>query len=285
MTVFNKARSVLFVPASRPERFSKALSSGADVVVIDLEDAVAPSDKTAARDAVRKFLEEETEAAVIVRINATGTEYFPADLELCCRLTGIRAIMVAKAQSAESLQVAAHTGKPIWPLVETALGVTELPKMANVRGVERFCLGALDLGVDLGIKPDTAGAQIMLDRVRSELLLHSAAAGLAPPIETVFPSIDDDVAVEQFAKRACEMGFAGMLCIHPRQLSPVHRGFCPDEAELDWARRVLAASEDAGAAFQVDGKMVDAPVIQRARLLLSQADDASRQSPAEKPLG
>lgn len=275
MTVFNRARSVLFVPASRPERFSKALSSGADVVVIDLEDAVAPADKATARDTLKKYLDENTEAAIIVRINAAGTEYFTADLELCRQLPGVRAIMLAKAQSVETLQLASQTGKPLWPLVETALGVTELPKMANVQGVERFCLGALDLGVDLGIKPDTAGAQLMLDRARCELLLQSTVAGLAPPIETVCPSIDNEVAVEQFAQRASEMGFAGMLCIHPRQLPPVHRSFSPDATEVDWARRVLAASEAADAAFQIDGKMVDAPVIQRARLILNQADDAS----------
>ncbi|GGB81841.1 CoA ester lyase [Marinobacterium zhoushanense] len=275
MTVSNKVRSVLFVPASRPERFSKALSCGADVVVIDLEDAVAPAEKAAAREALKQYLEINIEAAVIVRINAASTEHFTYDLELCRQLPGVKAIMLAKAQSAEILQVAAETGKPIWPLVETALGVTELPKMARVKGVERFCLGALDLGVDIGIKPDTIGAQVVLDRVRCDLLLQSNVAGLAPPIETVFPSIDNEVAIEQFAQRASEMGFAGMLCIHPRQLSPVHQGFSPDEAEIDWARRVLVAAESAEAAFQVDGKMVDAPVIRRACEILKQANDTT----------
>lgn len=277
MRVSNKTRSVLFVPASRPERFTKALASGADIVVVDLEDAVAPTDKVTARIALKQFLEATPEASVIVRINAASTEYFISDIELCRQLPGVKAIMVAKAQSTEALQIVANTGKPVWPLVETALGVAELSQMARVQGVERFCLGALDLGVDLGVKPDTAGAKLLMDRVRCDLLLQSKAAGLEAPIETVCPSIDNEPAVQKFARQAYEMGFAGMLCIHPKQLPPVHRGFSPDKAELDWARRLLAAADGADAAFQFDGKMVDAPVIRRARLILvlGQADDIS----------
>ncbi|MFC6669991.1 HpcH/HpaI aldolase/citrate lyase family protein [Marinobacterium aestuariivivens] len=275
MTVSNLTRSVLFVPASRPERFAKALASGADIVVVDLEDAVAPADKLPARTALKQYLEDHPGASVIVRINAAGTGYFTSDLDLCRQQPGVKAIMVAKAQSVEVLQLAADTGKPVWPLVETALGITELPRMARVKGVERFCLGALDLGVDLGVKPDTAGAQLLLDRVRCELLLQSRVAGLEGPIETVYPSIDDETTVEQIARQASEMGFAGMLCIHPRQLPPVHRGFSPEDAELDWARRVLAAAEGAEGAFKVDGRMVDAPVIRRARLILGQAADTA----------
>lgn len=273
MTVFQKTRSVLFVPASRPERFGKALASGADVVVIDLEDAVAPADKDSARVSLNQYLEANPEAAVMVRINAAGTQEFARDLELCRQQPGVAAIMVAKAQSVEALQLAATTGKPVWPLVETALGIAELPNMAKVKGVERFCFGALDMGVELGLKPDTAGARLMLDRVRVELVLHSRVAGLQAPIETVYPSIEEEAAVERIAQQASEMGFAGMLCIHPRQLTPIHSGFSPDEAELDWACRVLAAAASGEGVFKIDGKMVDAPVIQRARMIVRQAAD------------
>ncbi|GAB3109632.1 CoA ester lyase [Aestuariicella hydrocarbonica] len=273
MTVFQKTRSVLFVPASRPERFGKALASGADVVVIDLEDAVAAAEKDAARESLRAYLEANPDLAVLVRINASGTQEFVQDLELCRQQRGVAAIMVAKAQSVEALQLAAATGKPIWPLLETALGITELANMAKVKGVERFCFGALDMGVDLGLKPDTAGAQLMLDRVRVDLVLYSTVAGLQAPIETVYPSIDDEATVERIARQASEMGFSGMLCIHPQQLVPIHRGFSPDVTDLDWARRVLAAAESGEGVFKFDGKMVDAPVIQRARLIVSQAGD------------
>ncbi|NQD96671.1 CoA ester lyase, partial [Pseudomonas sp. CrR25] len=243
MTAYKLTRSVLFVPASRPERFAKARSSGADVVVVDLEDAVAPAEKDAARESLRQYLESNSEAAVTVRINAVGTREFALDLELCRQQPGVAAIMLAKAQSVEALQLAADAGKAVWPLVETALGIIELPRMAHVKGVERFCFGALDMGVDLGIKPDTAGAQLLLDRVRCDLVLHSKVAGLKAPIETVYPSIENEDTVERIARQACEMGFAGMLCIHPRQLPAIHRGFSPDDAELDWARRILAAAE------------------------------------------
>lgn len=275
MTAYKLTRSVLFVPASRPERFAKARSSGADVVVVDLEDAVAPAEKDAARESLRQYLESNPDAAVTVRINAAGTREFALDLQLCRQQSGVAAIMLAKAQGVEALQLVADAGKAVWPLVETALGIDELPRMARVKGVERFCFGALDMGVDLGIKPDTAGAQLLLDRVRCDLLLHSKVAGLKAPIETVYPSIDDEDTVERIARQACEMGFAGMLCIHPRQLSAIHRGFSPDDAELDWARRILVAAESGEGVFKVDGKMVDAPVIQRARLILEQAGDVA----------
>ncbi|MEQ5837328.1 CoA ester lyase [Marinobacter sp. NFXS9] len=273
MTSFQLTRSVLFVPASRPDRFPKALACGADVVVVDLEDAVALSEKEKARELLRQYLESHSGAKLIVRVNAADTKEFAQDLELCRQQAGVAAIMLAKAQSVEALQVVAGTGKAVWPLVETALGVDQLPRMSGVKGVERFCLGGLDMGEDLGMKPDTAGAKIVLDRVRSDLILYSALAGCEAPIETVYPSIEDDVGVERIARQACEMGFAGMLCIHPRQLPSIHRGFSPAPDELDWARRVLAAAEGGDGVFTVDGKMVDAPVIHRARLILSQADE------------
>ncbi|MBY4678791.1 HpcH/HpaI aldolase/citrate lyase family protein [Marinobacterium arenosum] len=275
MTVSKAPRSVLFVPASRPERFAKAVASGADAVVIDLEDAVAPSAKSTAREALRDYLETTPDANIIVRVNSAGSQEFAADLALCQQQPGVTAIMVAKAQSTEALQQASATGKPVWPLVESALGVEELARIAKVKGVERVCFGALDMGLDLGITPETAGARLMLDRIRCDLVLHSKAAGLEAPIESVYPAIDDEQTLENMARQAREMGFAGMLCIHPRQLQPIHRGFRPDTTELEWARRVLAAVADGEGVFTVDGQMVDAPVIQRAQKIVDQAGDTA----------
>lgn len=264
-------RSVMFVPASRPDRFAKALASGADAVVIDLEDAVAIDEKDTAREALRRFLEANPDSAVLVRINAAGTGAFADDLELCRRYAGISAIMVPKAQSIETLQLAAATGKPVWALIETALGIAEIPRLAAVKGVERFSFGALDTGLELGLKQGTDGAEKIFDKVRYDLVVHSKAAGLGAPIESVHPSIEDGEAVERMARQAREMGFAGMLCIHPRQLAFLHRGFSPDDKELAWAKKVLAAAAEGDGVLSVDGQMVDAPVIGRARMLLSQA--------------
>ncbi|WP_417792800.1 HpcH/HpaI aldolase/citrate lyase family protein [Terasakiella pusilla] len=274
MTPYEMTRTVLFAPASRPERFAKACNSGADVVVIDLEDGVAPTDKDTAREALRQYLDATPEASLVVRINAADTKEFAADLELCRQQRAVVAIMLAKAESVEAVQLVTDTHKAVWPLIETARGVVEMSRMAEVDGVERFCLGALDMGADLRIKPDSAGAELLLNRIRCDLVICSKAAGLNAPIETVCPSIEDEKAVERLARQACEMGFGGMLCIHPRQLSPIHRGFYPDEAEIIWARKVLMGAKNGESVFKVDGRMVDAPVIQQANLILRAVGNA-----------
>ncbi|HET8790172.1 MAG TPA: CoA ester lyase, partial [Modicisalibacter sp.] len=121
------------------------------------------------------------------------------------------------------------------------------------------------------------GAERLLDQARYQLRVHSSAAGLAAPIESVHPAIDDDRGVQLAATRARDMGFAGMLCIHPRQLEPIHRAFSPSLAELAWAQRVLEAAKQSHGAFSVDGQMVDAPVIERARRIMAIAESVASE--------
>ena len=272
-------RSYLFVPADRPERIAKALASGADAVIVDLEDAVAPAAKDAAREALRGWL-AQADRRVVVRINGVDTPWFGADRALC-RDAGVAAVMLPKAERAGDL---AFEGKPVLPLIETAVGIDALREIASAPGVERLVFGSIDFQLDLGIEGD--GEELLL--FRSQLVLASRLAGLAPPVDGVSPAIDDTAALQANALRARRLGFGAKLCIHPRQVDVVNRALGPSDEELAWARRVLEASEKAGgAAVAVDGRMVDRPVILRAQALLRQGNGIAqppvRTTTGDKP--
>lgn len=264
------ARSYLFVPADRPDRFAKALAAGADAVVVDLEDAVPPGRKREARDALANWLAADlAPARVVVRVNAAGTAEHEDDLRACAH-SAVAAVMVPKAEDPATLAdaSAAAGGRALIALVESARGIAALRPIAAVEAVERIAFGSIDFQLDLGIEGD--GDELLL--FRSKIVLASRLAGLAPPIDGVTTAIDDAATVTRDAARARRLGFGAKLCIHPRQVAAVHDAFMPSAAELDWARRVLAAAQgSAGAAVAVDGKMVDAPVIGRARALLARS--------------
>lgn len=264
-------RSALFVPATRPERIPKALQSGADQVIVDLEDAVAEDLKAQARASLDAFLNDNPQARVLVRINAPQHQQQAADIELCRRQPGVVAVLLPKAESAAQVEQAAACGKPVWPIIESARGLFELPAIARARGVERLSFGALDLGLDLGLASDTAGAQRILDQARYAILLHSVLAQLAPPLDSVFADINNSAGMARMAADARDMGFGGLLCIHPGQVAVIHAAFMPRQDELDWARRVLDAVASTGGVFVLDGQMVDAPVIGLARRVLRRA--------------
>ncbi|MBG6604758.1 CoA ester lyase [Pseudomonas aeruginosa] len=266
----DKLRSALFVPGDRPERFAKALASGADAVIVDLEDAVQASAKAQAREPLRAFLDAHPDAGVWVRVNMAGHREHDADLDLC-RHRGVVGLLLPKSESVEQVVNAATVGKPVLPIVESALGLRALPEMARVAGVQRLTFGGLDLCLDLGISAGTPVATRLLDQVRYELLLHTRLAGLAAPLDTVFPEIANPEGLARFARDARDAGFAGMLCIHPRQVIGVHQALAPTREQLDWAQKIVGAAQGNGA-FQLDGQMVDAPVIERARRLLALHD-------------
>ena len=264
-------RSALFVPATRPERIPKALQSGADQVIVDLEDAVAEDLKAQARANLDAFLEANPQARVLVRINAPQHQQQAADIALCRRQPGVAAVLLPKAESAAQVDQAAACGKPVWPIIESARGLLELPAIARARGVERLSFGALDLGLDLGLASDTAGAQRILDQARYAVLLHSRLAQLAPPLDSVFADINNTAGMTRMAADARDMGFGGLLCIHPSQVALIHAAYMPRQDELDWALRVLDSVASAGGVFVLDGQMVDAPVIGLARRVLHRA--------------
>lgn len=271
-----RACTFLFAPGHKPERFEKALSSGADAVILDLEDAVPLADKTAARAAIAHAWQawsDTQRARVLVRINALTTDDAIDDLNWLPSLTGLGAVMVPKAQSAADLARVSHAcgaHVPLVPLVETAQGVFALHEVAQAPQVLRLALGHLDLQADLGMACDTEEAE--LGSVRLNLVLASRLANLPPPIDGVSTSTQDMTLVMHDAARSRRFGFFAKLCIHPAQLAPVRKAFTPTAAQQDWAHRVLAAEAAAGGgAFSVDGKMVDPPVLKLARQILSQA--------------
>lgn len=256
----------LFVPGDRPDRFGKAAASGADAVILDLEDAVAPAAKEAARLAVAAH--GLAGLPVIVRINAAGTEWFDADLA-ALRGAALDAVLLPKAESAAAVaavRAALGTGVAVIPLVETARGLAGLDGLLAAEGVAFAALGTLDLAVDLGCAPSWEALLL----ARSMLVLHSRLAALPPPIDGVTPAIDDAALAEADARRAAELGFGGKLAIHPRQVAPIGRGFRPDAAALAEAERIVAAAAAGGVAV-IDGAMVDRPVVERARRLLARA--------------
>ncbi|WPC07131.1 CoA ester lyase [Pseudomonas benzenivorans] len=264
-------RSALFVPATRPERFAKALASGADAVIVDLEDAVQESSKAEARSNLDAFLDCNPNVRLLVRINAPGHVQQAADIALCRRHHGVIGLLLPKVENVEQVSLAADSGKPIWPIIESARGLMQLEHIACAAGVERLSFGALDLGLDLGLASGTAAAERMLDQARYSILLHSSAADLAPPLDSVFPAIQDQAGLDRAARDARDMGFGGLLCIHPSQVAVVHQALMPAPEELAWARRVLEAGSGGAGVFVVDGQMVDAPVLGRARRLLQRA--------------
>ena len=263
-------RSYLFVPADRPERIAKALVSAADAVIVDLEDAVAPPAKDNARHALAAWLHKAGAGPqVVVRVNGADTEWFSADLATCAA-PAVRAVMLPKAGQRGDVAAVhqALPGKPIIALIETAEGFDRMREIAHSACVERLAFGSIDFQLDLGMAGD--GEELLF--FRSRFVLESRLARLAPPVDGITTAIDDAGLVEREAQAARRLGFGAKLCIHPRQVEAVNRGFTPTATEIDWARRVLdAARQAAGAAVAVDGRMVDRPVLMRAEALLRQA--------------
>jgi citrate lyase subunit beta/citryl-CoA lyase len=259
-------RSYLFVPGNRPERFEKARASRADAVIFDLEDAVQPQEKQAARETVREHMDAARPA--FVRINAADTEWFANDAAAIANHPGVTGIVLPKAETREQIETVlahAHPSLTILPIVETARGFANLTLLCAAPRVQRIVFGTLDFQIDLNIEGD--GEEI--DMFRSQIVLASRLAGLTTPVDGVSTVLDDPVVIESEARRGRRFGFGAKLCIHPLQIDAVHRAYAWTDAELAWAERVLQAVEaSSGAAVAVDGKMVDMPVILKAQRMV-----------------
>lgn len=264
-------RSYLFVPGNRPERFDKACAAGADAVILDLEDAVPPDQKSAAHESIARWLLPQHR--VLVRINSAGSAWFRDDIQLCS-MPGVAGIVLPKAERADDVLMiqCASADKPVFPLVESAWGLENARILARTRHVCRLMFGNIDFQVDLGIDEDDD--ELLL--FRSELVLASRLAGIAPPVDGVTTAIDSLDVLRHETLRARRLGFGGKLCIHPRQVEHVNGFFAPTAEQVGWARRVLAAAGSAdSAAVALDGKMVDRPVILKAQQVLAEHDGRS----------
>lgn len=265
-------RSYLFVPGDRPERFDKALTSGADAVVADLEDAVAPAAKAAARDHVARLLEAcPDRSRIVVRVNDEAAEGFAADLDMLCRGRAC-AVMLPKAERPATIARLrqACPGIAVLALLESARGVLAAEALASTPGVQRLVFGTIDYALDMGLQGELADS-VGLDAAAARIALASRACGLAPPVAGVTAAVNDDDRLRLELLRARAHGFAAKLCIHPRQVPLVHAALAPGADELAWARRVLDAANGAPGAVLLDGRMIDRPVVEFARRILERA--------------
>jgi len=278
-----RMRSLLFVPGDRPERMTKAAASGADALILDLEDSVAPEKKSEARKAAAAFLAAPRGLPVFIRINGTHAE---EDLAAVVPASP-DGIVLPKAESGEAVaQLDRHltalgdSGARILPIVtETPAAIFAL---GSYGGVSRRLCG-LSWGVeDLSAAVGAATARgsdgcytPLFETVRALALFAASAAGV-PAIETIFPALDDEEGLKAYAQRGRRDGFGGMLAIHPKQIPIINEAFSPSATEKEWARRVIdafAAAPHAGV-LKLDGQMLDAPHLARARNILDRARDA-----------
>ena len=283
-------RSALFVPGNRPDRVDKAVATAADRVIIDLEDAVAVSQKVETRALVRDKIIAHKDRGVLVRVNGLETEFLMGDLEAIV-VNELGGLVLPKTENShqvvkihrllvdlEKKQGLQAGSTAVILLTESALGVQNIFQISSAAAeLDRaflIALGAADYALDMGIEITKDGRELIYPR--SRIAVACRAAGIAPPIDTPFMiDLKDMNALKDDAARAKQLGFQGKLCIHPNQIEPVHIIFTPTAEEISFAQRVVEAFEageaEGTAAIQVDGKFVDYPVVERSRRILQLA--------------
>lgn len=257
-------RSYLFAPGHNEKLLAKVFDAGADAVMLDLEDAVPPDAKPSARRLVAEVLIDHP---AWVRVNAARTEWCQADLDAVAEHAfGIRIPKTESADDVGWVMERVRAGTPLICAIESARGVLAAQAIAAVPGVRHLAMGGVDLQRDL----NAGDGNLQTLYVRAHLVLASRAAGIAPPIDSVYPRLDDPAGLRDQARFARSLGFHGKSAIHPRQLGILHEVFSPSDEEISWAREVLAAFDAAGgdALRLPSGEFVDLPVADRARRLL-----------------
>lgn len=275
-------RSLLFVPGDRPDRMEKALNSGADGLILDLEDAVAPAAKPEAREAVAQFLSAHNGAPLWVRINPLDSEESDKDLATILDAHP-HGIVLPKAEGGASVTELDHrliqrgnvTAKVVAIATETPAAMFQLGTYGGVKRLAGLTWGAEDLPAAIGASTSREADGRYTppyELARSLCLFGAAAAGVAP-VETVYPAFRDLEGLAAYAARARRDGFTGMMAIHPAQIEVINKAFTPSEAEIDHARAVVAAFEaNPGAgALSLDGKMIDRPHLVQAQRTLGAA--------------
>ena len=285
-------RSLLFVPGGEPRKIEKARGSGADTLLLDLEDAVAPVRKGEARAAVAAAIcGGGFGAEVAVRVNAPGTGEFAADVEAVVGAGG-KLLLLPKCETAagiaaaESVLGSAGNGVRLLLLVESPAGIANAAALAIAsRRVEALCFGHADFSLAMGLAQADASRGVV-HHARCALAIAAKAAGVAP-IDTVFLDVRDDDGFRRDATLGRDLGFEGKLCIHPRQVELANEVYTPAPAEVEYARRVVEAWRQAEAegrgVFALDGKMIDAPLVAVQLRVLERARRAGDPAPAVSP--
>lgn len=251
----------LFVSAARPDAFAAACAAGSDMVVIDLEDSVAPDSKAAVRRIPQSALPQERSVRLYLRVNGVGTLWHRDDVAFA-RMAGVDGVVLPKSESAEqitTLRAALGPGQRIIAQIETVRGLARVEEIAEA--ADRLALGSIDLSEDLGC----AHSRLALLPLRSRIAQAARLAGAPAPLDGVTVSVTDTAAIVDDAAHACELGFGGKCLIHPRQLAPARAGFRSAPQDLDWARHALAAEE--ATLPDAEGEMLRSPVVARARRL------------------
>lgn len=262
----------------------KAPEAGADVIVFDLEDAVAPERKSAAREAVRAVLTDpsfDPDPEVCVRVNPVGaadSSNATDDLEFLLPAAAPDSVMVPKVADAatveriEALLVEHDLDLPVLPVIESAAGVLDAPAIAETSVTDALVFGAEDLAADLGATRTAEGTEVLYARQR---VVVAASAAEVSAIDTVYTDFEDTAGLREETMFAVQLGFDGKLAIHPAQVDPINESFTPDQARIDWATRVLEAREEAAVegvgVFRVDDEMIDAPLIAQAERIVARA--------------
>lgn len=264
------ARSWLFVPGDRDARFDRAVASGAEAVILDLEDAVSATEKSSARLAVSSWLQQGGEAWV--RVNGTASPWHDQDIESLSGLAGLLGVVLPKTESGDDvLRIGRlNGGLPVVALIETAAGVQRAIEIAEAdHPTVRLAFGSIDFAQDIGAAHDDQALLL----ARSMLVIASRISDRLGPIDGVTSKLGVPDLVTADAERARALGFAGKLCIHPEQVSLVHGALAPTASDISWAEDVLAALERGGAGVEktADGEMVDKPVADRARRIVAEA--------------
>jgi citrate lyase beta subunit len=270
-------RSLLFTPGSDEHKLRKALAAGADAIAVDLEDAVPLPEKAAARGLAARVLSEVGSASLrTVRVNGADTPFFAEDIEAVADLA-LDAVVVPKATpDALSALAGSLLGDrlPVIAIVETARGLREAYETARHPLTTMLMLGAVDLGLELGLEPRADRSELVF--ARSKLVVDSAAAGLRSPLDAVHVDVRDAEGLEAEALYARTLGLRGKACIHPAQVAVVNRVFVPTREEAERAARIVHAYEQAlregRGVVAVDDEMVDLPVVEQARRILAAAE-------------
>lgn len=274
-------RSFLFAPGDDPELMRKAADGDADVVVFDLEDAVAPADKDRARAAVRDVLEDvSTTSRVCVRVNPIEAGAVD-DLDEVLKAGRPESLMLPKTRSAadvatlDALADEHGVTLPVLALIETAAGVLASTDIAEADRTDALLFGAEDLAADIGATRTTDGTEVLYARQRT--VLAASAAGI-DAIDTVYTAYRDLDGLREETAFAARLGFDGKMAIHPDQVPVINEAFTPDADRIEWAERVVAADAETDAGvFQVDGQMIDAPLVTQAERILERARQAGRR--------
>ena len=263
--VMKSARSYLFVPANRVERFENALNTDADAVIIDLEDAVPVELKQSSRDALAAWLQNHPEHQVMIRVNSSQTEWFLADIELA-KFPNVSAIVLPKTESSAEIEAVLQIREVgIFPLIETPLGLANVRQIACAKQVIALMFGTIDFQLEMNMN----GGYLELLSFRNEIVLASQLAKIQAPVDGVTVDFKDEDLIQLETQQAKNLGFSGKLCIHPNQVNHVNQTFNPSSQEITWANQIMQAVEDAkGQAISLNGKMIDLPVILQAQKII-----------------